>query len=60
MVRVGPPWPVVTRLATYDVRVGDKACAAYCLKIMAMPELQQWIESARLEPEDIDELEMEF
>jgi len=25
-----------------------------------MPELQDWIEAARLEPEDIDELEMEF
>jgi len=27
---------------------------------MAMPELNEWIEAARLEPEDIDELEMEF
>ena len=52
--------PVVTRLQTYDVRVADKACAAYCQRIMQMPELQQWIEAARLEPEDIDELEMEF
>jgi glutathione S-transferase len=52
--------PVVTRLQTYDVRPADMACAEYCLHIMAMPELQQWIEAARLEPEDIDELEMEF
>jgi glutathione S-transferase len=52
--------PVVTRLQTYDVRVGDKACAAYCQRIMALPELREWIEAAKLEPEDIDELEMEF
>jgi len=42
------------------VRVADKACAAYCQRIMALPELCEWIEAARLEPEDIDELEMEF
>jgi glutathione S-transferase len=52
--------PVVTRLQTYDVSPADPQCASYCLQIMAMPELQQWIEAARLEPEDIDELEMEF
>jgi glutathione S-transferase len=52
--------PVVTRLHTYDVRASDPACAPYCVQIMAMPELQDWIASARLEPEDIDELEMEF
>ncbi len=52
--------PVVTRLQTYDVRPIDKACVNYCVQIMAMPELQQWIEAAKLEPEDIDELEMEF
>ncbi len=52
--------PVVTRLQTYDVRPSDPTCAQYCLQIMAMPELQDWIEAARLEPEDIDELEMEF
>jgi glutathione S-transferase len=52
--------PVVTRLHTYDVRASDPVCAQYCVQIMAMPELQDWIASARLEPEDIDELEMEF
>ncbi len=52
--------PVVTRLHTYDVRMSDAACIRYCLQIMAMPELREWIEAARLEPEDIDELEVEF
>jgi glutathione S-transferase len=51
---------VVTRLHTYDVRLADKACIDYCLRIMALPALQQWIEAAKLEPEDIDELEVEF
>jgi hypothetical protein len=27
---------------------------------MALPELREWIDAAKLEPEDIDELEMEF
>jgi glutathione S-transferase len=52
--------PVVTRLQTYDVRVGDMACAVYCQRILALPELKEWIDAAKLEPEDIDELEMEF
>jgi glutathione S-transferase len=52
--------PVVTRLQTYDVRPADAQCSKYCVQIMGMPELQDWIEAARLEPEDIDELEMEF
>jgi glutathione S-transferase len=52
--------PVVTRLQTYDVRPADPACAKYCVQIMAMPELRDWIAAACLEPEDIDELEMEF
>ena len=52
--------PVVTRLQTYDVRPKDASCGKYCVQIMAMPELQEWIAAARLEPEDIDELEMEF
>jgi glutathione S-transferase len=42
------------------VRLADKACIEYCLRIMAMPELQQWVAAAKLEPEDIDELEVEF
>jgi glutathione S-transferase len=52
--------PVVTRLLTYDVTVEDPACAAYCKTIMAMPEMQEWKAAALLEPEAIDELEVEF
>src|ERR1700691_1055974 len=51
--------PVVTRFLTYDVKL-DKACAAYGKRIMAMPEMREWVEAAKLEPTDIDELEVEF
>ncbi len=51
--------PVVTRFMTYDVAL-DGGCAAYCRTIMAMPAMQQWLAAAKEEPEDIEELEMEF
>ena len=51
--------PVVTRFLTYEVKVNEP-CQQYCATIMAMPEMQEWIAAARLEPEDIEELEMEF
>jgi glutathione S-transferase len=52
--------PVVTRLRTYDVRVVDPASAAWCQRIIAMPEMQEWTAAAQAEPEAIDELDMEF
>ena len=51
--------PVVTRLMTYDVPV-DRAGAAYCDAIMSMPDMVEWCEAARLEPDDIDDFDMEF
>ena len=51
--------PVVTRFRTYDVEV-DKRCSAYCDLIMKMPEMTEWIAAAKREPEEIDELDMEF
>jgi glutathione S-transferase len=51
--------PVVTRLLTYHVKIDPKS-EAYCKTIMAMPELQEWIEAAQAEPEDMEELEVEF
>ena len=50
--------PVATRFLTYGVPL-DAVCAGYCATIMAMPEMQEWVAAAKLEPEDIDELEME-
>ena len=51
--------PVVTRFVTYDVKI-DKKCAAYGSHILAMPEMIEWTAAAKLEPEEIDELDMEF
>ena len=51
--------PVVTRFLTYDVKL-SKACTGYCRTIMAMPEMQEWIAAAKLEPEEIDGLDMDF
>jgi len=51
--------PVVTRFLTYDVAL-DKACAAYCKHIMALPAMQEWVAEAKKEPDDIDELDAEF
>ena len=51
--------PVVTRLLTYHVKI-DPSSAAYCQAIMALPELQEWIEAAKTEPDDMEELEVEF
>ena len=51
--------PVVTRLKTYHVET-DAACKGFCDAILAMPAMQDWCEAAVHEPEDIDELEVEF
>ena len=51
--------PVVTRLRTYHVPV-DHVCQAYCDLILDMPEMREWEAAARAEPEDIEELEVEF
>jgi glutathione S-transferase len=51
--------PVVTRFLTYDVKL-DSQCSAYCACIMALPEMIEWVAAARLEHDEIDELDMEF
>ena len=50
---------VVTRFLTYHVKLDD-ICGAYCRTIMAMPEMIEWIGAAKQEPENVDELEVEF
>jgi glutathione S-transferase len=52
--------PVVTRFRTYDVRVADPLCAAYCQAVVSLPEMVEWTAAALSEPEAIDELEVEF
>ncbi|MFT3930767.1 MAG: glutathione S-transferase family protein [Spongiibacteraceae bacterium] len=51
--------PVVTRFLTYDVAL-DKVCEDYCKHIIALPQMQEWIAAAKLEPDDFDELDVEF
>ncbi|WP_424195587.1 glutathione S-transferase family protein [Ampullimonas aquatilis] len=51
--------PVVTRFLTYDVKL-DAICQTYCATIMALPDMQEWVAAALEEPEDMDELDVEF
>jgi glutathione S-transferase len=51
--------PVVTRFITYDVKL-DSDCAAYCKDIMALPQMQEWLEAAKAEPDEVVELDVEF
>jgi glutathione S-transferase len=51
--------PVVTRFLTYDVAI-DKAAGAYCKRIMDLPAMLEWVAAAKMEPDEIDELDAEF
>jgi glutathione S-transferase len=51
--------PVCTRFRTYDVRL-DSDCADYCARIMEWAPMSEWIGAARTEPEEIEELDVEF
>jgi glutathione S-transferase len=51
--------PVCSRFTTYDVQL-DPACVKYCKTIMAMPAMQEWIEGAMNEPDELEELDVEF
>jgi glutathione S-transferase len=51
--------PVVTRFQTYDVKLGHD-CGAYCERIIALPDMIAWREAALVEPDELEELDMEF
>ncbi len=51
--------PVATRFVTYDVSL-PKVAAAYRDRVVAMPDMKAWAAAALAEPEDIEELEVEF
>ena len=51
--------PVVTRFMTYDVQI-NSTLAAYSKRVIALPEMAEWIAAARLEPAEIEELEVEY
>lgn len=51
--------PVCSRFVTYHVRL-DRLCTDYCDTILHLPDMLEWIEAARAEPDAVDELEAEF
>jgi glutathione S-transferase len=51
--------PVCTRFKTYDVRL-DRLCTDYCETILTLPDMLEWIEAAKSEPDEVEELEAEF
>jgi glutathione S-transferase len=51
--------PVCSRFTTYDVQL-DQTAKAYCRTIMAMPLMQDWIAGAKAEPDELEELDVEF
>ncbi|HSI39842.1 MAG TPA: glutathione S-transferase family protein [Xanthobacteraceae bacterium] len=51
--------PVCARFTTYDVAL-DPDSAAYCRRILALPDMAEWIAAAKEEPEEMEELDVEF
>jgi glutathione S-transferase len=51
--------PVCTRFLTYDVKL-DNLCADYCRSIMVWPAMEEWVAGAKAEPEELEELDVEF
>ena len=51
--------PVCSRFRTYDVKL-DKHSATYCKTILTWAPMVAWIEAAMSEPEDLEELDVEF
>jgi glutathione S-transferase len=51
--------PVVMRFATYDVSL-EPDCTAFCASITAMPAMQEWVAAAKAEPDELEELDVEF
>jgi glutathione S-transferase len=51
--------PVCTRFVTYDVALGSE-CAAYRDRIVALPQMREWRAAALREPDEVEELEVEF
>jgi glutathione S-transferase len=51
--------PVCTRFSTYDVAL-DPVCARYRDHILGLPEMREWTAAAMTEPDEVEELEVEF
>jgi glutathione S-transferase len=51
--------PVCTRFVTYDVKL-DAECAHYRDAVLDLPPMREWTELALAEPDEIEELDVEF
>jgi len=51
--------PVATRFQTYDVKL-DRFADDYCKILMALPDMIAWVEAAKAERVEVEELEAEF
>lgn len=51
--------PVAQRFLTYAVRLSS-AAAGYCATINGWPLMREWIDAARYEPDEMEELDYEF
>jgi len=51
--------PVCSRFTTYDVALEGPA-RSFCRTIMAMPLMEEWIAGAKAEPDELEELDVEF
>ena len=51
--------PVATRFQTYDVAL-DRTSSDYCESVLNLPDMLEWIEAAKAEPDAVEELEAEF
>lgn len=51
--------PVCTRFATYDVKL-DPVAAGYRDLMLKFPAMVEWTEAAKAEPEEVEELDVEF
>jgi glutathione S-transferase len=51
--------PVCTRFVTYDVELDDRS-AAYRDAVLALPAMREWTAAAEREPDELEELDVEF
>jgi glutathione S-transferase len=51
--------PVCGRFTTYNVKL-DRRCSDYCDRIMNLSDFREWIDAAKAEPEELEELDVEF
>lgn len=51
--------PVAQRFLTYSIKLSP-ASAGYCATINSWPLMREWIDAARVEPDEMEELDYEF